>query len=657
MSGEEDEIILGIDLGTTFSSIAYYDKNRQMVHLIEIDGNKSIPSVVYYGDPKLVGNQAYERAKIEPNLVIYDSKRLIGCKYQDVQEICKTMPFEIQPNADDDPEIIVNYKGNQKVLKPVEVSSQILAYLKSQAERRLRTKIKRAVITVPHAFKKIQTQFTKDAAEAAGLESVLLSEPESSVLYYKTKIDTDAKQNVIIYDFGGGTFDASLATIEGSEIKIRNTEGDPHLGGRNIDQALIEHFKGKIQEITGIDIFSQDHKKEYHIVKDEIIKAKKILGYGTPNVEIQLMFGKPGSINIRNVEFNQIVQPFIDRTINIIHKLIENFELDNSNTSILLVGGTSLIKLIHERLSLEFDYKIHCYEPLEAVAFGAAIKAYMLQTKKAKKSHKKNDEDPEPPKKDTKPEPKVIQENVPIPKDIKPHPPMSLASPISSNISEAESVKKLTVYNCLSKSIGVKVKGDMISKLAYKNTQLPITTKPKEYVNSEDNEELLQLQFYEGEGSTAASCELVSIYPIQIPPSAAKEYRFSVVLNISEESLITCTVKRTNSRNNEVLTFVVDNSLGNSPEQMIRMKSSVNEFSNQQNLSEDFNELMDSADKLTKRVTRDVRDRNDPLFKMKSELNDLMEDLENDDDRPIDQKFNLLTKKYNELKTEYEKRK
>lgn len=231
--GAED-IAIACDLGTTYSCVAVWQGDR--VEIIANDqGNRTTPSYVAFTDTeRLVGDAAKNQATLNPVNTIYDAKRLIGRKFDDpiVQKDIKLWPFEVVPDANNKPQIVADYQGEKKKFYAEEISAMVLGKMKETAEAYLGHPVKKIVITVPAYFDDAQRQATKDAGTIAGLEVLrIISEPTAAAIAYGLDKQNDGKERTImVYDFGGGTMDVSLLTIDGGLFEVKATSGDSHLG-------------------------------------------------------------------------------------------------------------------------------------------------------------------------------------------------------------------------------------------------------------------------------------------------------------------------------------------------------------------------------------------------------------------------------------------
>src|SRR5207248_1277555 len=245
--------VIGIDLGTTNSAMAYMEGGEPTI-IANAEGGRITPSVVAFtkGGERLVGQVAKRQAITNPENTIYSVKRLMGRRFSDpeVQRTIKMVPYKIQQAGNGGVEIVL---GNGQRLSPPEVSAMILQKLKTDSEAYLGEKITQAVITVPAYFNDTQRQATKDAGRIAGLEVLrIINEPTASALAYG--LDKQKEEEVAVYDLGGGTYDISILTLSEGVFEVNATNGDTHLGGDDFDQRIIDWLADEFKRDQGIDL-------------------------------------------------------------------------------------------------------------------------------------------------------------------------------------------------------------------------------------------------------------------------------------------------------------------------------------------------------------------------------------------------------------------
>ena len=324
--------ILGIDLGTTFSAMAIVEGGEPKI-LENHEGNRTTPSVVALSksNERLVGLLAKRQAVVNPKNTIFSVKRLIGRNFDDpeVQRDKSWLPFDIQKSSTGGVEIKMgDLPTGQagKWYKPEEISAMVLAKLKADAEAKLGEKIEEAVITVPAYFDDSQRQATKNAGEIAGFKvRRIINEPTAAALAYG--LNKKKNEQIIVYDFGGGTFDISILDVSADTVEVKGTGGDTHLGGDDFDRKIIEYLVAEYKKQEGIDI-SKDPLALQRL-KEAAERAKHELST-TFETEINLPYitsdasgPKHFLFKLTRAKLEELVKPEIDRSIELVKKTLE----------------------------------------------------------------------------------------------------------------------------------------------------------------------------------------------------------------------------------------------------------------------------------------------------------------------------------------------
>lgn len=382
---KEDNVGIGIDLGTTTSCVAVWIGDRVEVIPDHQTGSRIIPSYVSFTtDEKLVGDASKNVSTMYPKNTLYDIKRLIGRKYDDpiVQADKKLWSFDVSADDNNKPIVKVDYKGEEKKFYPEEISAMVLSRLKETAEAYLGHPVKKAVVTVPAYFNDSQRQATKDACIISGMECLrIINEPTAAAIAYGLDKKTEAESTILIFDEGGGTHDLSVLTLDGGIFEVKATAGDTHLGGSDIDNLIVDYLCDDIKKKHKKDI-KQNPKalKRLNIAAE---RAKKNLSSSTTTtIEVEsLIDGIDYSINLSRAKFEQLADSFFQKSMEPIGKVLSDAKKGkNDIDEIVLVGGTTRIPKIQEMLSSYFNDKTlnKSLNPDEAVAIGAAIQCAIL---------------------------------------------------------------------------------------------------------------------------------------------------------------------------------------------------------------------------------------------------------------------------------------
>src|SRR5437763_10013541 len=373
--------IVGIDLGTTNSLVAYTDPETGQPKCIPGPyGTTLCPSIVSL-DPDgnvIVGEAARRRLLTQPERTIYSVKRLMGRGVKDVQDELKLFPFRLDPSSSN----VIRVRLGEKVFTPPEISAFILRELKNWAEAFFGEPVDRAVITVPAYFNDAQRQATKDAGKIAGLEVVrLVSEPTAAALAYG--LHEKQRGKVAVYDLGGGTFDISvlklISTEEGDIYQVLSTNGDTHLGGDDIDNLLQAFVHEKILQREAIDFsphseLAQELRKELISIKHQLSEKE------TATLRSPLPSGRVFTHEFTRGAFEALIKPVVVRTMGPVKQSLADAQLKPTDMDeVVLVGGATRTPLIRRTAQEYFDRKPHTeLNPDEVVALGAAVQANIL---------------------------------------------------------------------------------------------------------------------------------------------------------------------------------------------------------------------------------------------------------------------------------------
>jgi len=372
--GESKKQIIGIDLGTTNSLVAYQGLTGPEIIPGE-DGDRLVPSVVSITrDGKVVvGNEARKMLITDPDRTVYSVKRLMGRGLEDVREELKLFPFHIADGS----ESVIQLQLGEKTFTPPQISAEILRQLKRNAEAFLGEEVTQAVVTVPAYFNDAQRQATKDAGRIAGLEILrLVNEPTAASLAYG--LDKRKEGTVAVYDLGGGTFDISILRIHDGIFEVLATNGDTHLGGDDIDNLLLRIALEDIQSEWGEDLSANGEAVQ--TLRRAVIDAKEKLSF-VPGSVIELAYkGKTYARQITRDLFDKLITEIVNRTLLPCRECIKDAGVTvDEIVEVVMVGGSTRIPLVRKAVEGLFLSKPHTeLNPDEVVALGAAIQAGIL---------------------------------------------------------------------------------------------------------------------------------------------------------------------------------------------------------------------------------------------------------------------------------------
>lgn len=367
-SVDKKNIIVGIDLGTTNSLIAYIDDSTQQATVIQgKDKDALVPSIIHFDQENKiqVGKDAKPYLISDTANTIFSVKRLLGKSYQDIQNHESIFSYKIIDNEDQ----LVKIQVGNIFYTPIELSSFILKELKTRAENHLQETITQAVITVPAYFNDAQRQATRNAGKLAGLDVLrIINEPTAASLAYGIGLHKDDQKTVVVYDLGGGTFDVSILKIESGVFEVLATHGDTFLGGDDFDKVVFDFLLRKYS----LEL-NHSETQEFRMICENIkkqINDESVFSFEYKNVKIEITLD----------EFKELVHPIIEKTISSCQQAMSDAQLRfDEIDEVLLVGGSTRLLQVREEVEKYFHKKpLTSLHPDEAVALGAAIQADIL---------------------------------------------------------------------------------------------------------------------------------------------------------------------------------------------------------------------------------------------------------------------------------------
>jgi molecular chaperone HscA len=370
-SVQKEEVIVGIDLGTTNSLVAFINPEGKPQVINDTGKGVLVPSVVHFqtGGGLIIGNEAKEYLISDPQNTIFSVKRLLGRSFKDVQEHSDLFSYKI---IDDNSESLVKIKAGDNYFTPIELSGMILKELKERAEHALKTAVNRAVITVPAYFNDSQRQATRDAGKLAGLDVLrIVNEPTAASLAYGIGLDPEEEKIIAVYDLGGGTFDVSILKIQNGIFEVLSTNGDTFLGGDDFDSAIVNYWIEQNQ--LGDEVMTSSLSQALRLKAEE---AKKVLS--TQNIFNGFVDNIPCAITKH--KFEELILSFVDQTITCCKNALKDADLNTSDIQeVVMVGGSTRTPLVKQMVAIFFGKEVHDQiNPDEVVALGAAIQSDIL---------------------------------------------------------------------------------------------------------------------------------------------------------------------------------------------------------------------------------------------------------------------------------------
>ena len=485
--------IIGIDLGTTNSAVAIIEGGQPKI-IENIEGARTTPSIVAVaknGD-RLVGMLAKRQAVTNPENTIYGIKRFMGHNFEDpeVQKDLKNASFKIQKSANGGVEVMIG----DKWMRPEEVSAMILSKIKADVEQKTGEKVTEAVITVPAYFNDAQRKATKDAGAIAGLDvKRIINEPTAAALAYG--FNKKKNEKVVVYDFGGGTFDVSVLEIGDDVIEVKSTDGDSHLGGRDIDHKIIDWIAEEYKKTSGVDV----RKDKLALQRlDEAAEKAKIELSTAIETEINIPFITSTAegpqhllLKMSRAQLEAIADEFITRSIDITKRAMtaSGFQMSDMHEIIMVGGQTRMPKIVEEVKKVFGKTPNLSINPDEVVALGAAVQAGVLQG----------------------------------------------------------DVRDVLLLDVIPLSLGIETLGGVATKLVERNTTIP-SSKSQIFSTAADNQTSVEIHIVQGERPMASDNKSLGRFILDgVPPAPRGIPQVEVTFDVDANGILNVTAKEKTS--------------------------------------------------------------------------------------------------------------
>jgi molecular chaperone DnaK len=557
------EYVLGIDLGTT-NTCVYYTKEDKSLEIIPIDNKSLLPSVVSFRDSSiLIGQNALNQLIINPQNTIYAFKRLIGRRWESsfLQNAVKSYTYKIIKHN----ESSVRVEVDDKLYSIEEISALVLSKIRKEASKKLGVDVTKAVITVPAYFNENQRKTTKDAGVIAGLDVVsIINEPTAAALAYGIK-ENSRDQHLLIYDLGGGTFDVTVLDIMDNIFEVVATVGDTFLGGEDFTNKIVSWIEGDIInrydsdfDLDNDPIIHQRIKNAAEILKKDLSKRNSSV------IELPFLFVTKEKTTINyNVEitlelFNELVEPLVDKTIDLINQMLDYTNLEISNIDkIILVGGQTRSRIVTEKLEALFERKISkSINPDEAVAIGAAIKGRLLF----------NNEDDS------------------------------------------------LLLDVISQSMGIMVSGGFYEKIIDKDSVIPCSS-VKTFTTIKDNQDQVDINIFQGEYLSASENTYLGTIKIKdIPLLPQGEFKIDVTFLVDSEGILT--VEATEIDSEKTYKLILEGTSGLTANELEKLAENSNLINNFELDKTELYSLLKSIKKLIPSATKVLKEDEENLLKL-----------------------------------------
>lgn len=495
--------VLGIDLGTTNSAVAFVQAGKPEV-ITSKEGSRLIPSVVAIDNTsEIVGITAKNQMVTNPEQTFYSIKRLIGRKFDDaeVQKDVELLPFEIRKSDKGGVEI----KFGNEWVSPEVISAKVLSKIKTDAEAYLGEKITEAVITVPAYFDDSQRQATKNAGKIAGFDvKRIINEPTAAAIAYG--LDKKGDQTIAVYDLGGGTFDISILDIGDGVYEVKSTAGDTHLGGDDFDQRLIDFFISEFKKEQGIDL--KEDAAALQRLKEAAEKAKITLSsseaadVNLPYITADAKGPKHFRLQLTRAQFENLVGELVDKTFDSVSKALKDAGLEKSEIDeVIMVGGMTRMPLVLKKVEEFFGKKGNqSVNPDEVVAVGAALQAAVL--------------------------------------------------------AGDSSVQDITLLDVTPLSLGLEVNAEEMHVIIPRNTTIPTEKTEDMFTTAVDNQPAIDVKVLQGERPLAKDNKVLGSFRLEdIPPAPRGVPRFAITFKLDANGILNVKAKDVKTNKEQSITI------------------------------------------------------------------------------------------------------